>query len=64
METKKYIFLRDENGPQAKKGISTGKSKDMNKERNFVLEDVVNFILHRSTANKTSWSVLLTTATR
>ena len=38
METKKYIFLRDENGPQAKKGISTGKSKDMNKEKKFVLD--------------------------
>ena len=56
METKKYIFLHDENGPQAKKGTSTGTSKDMNKERNFVL-DLVSFIFHRSTANKTTWRV-------
>ena len=29
--------------------------KDMNKERNFVL-DLVTFIFHRSTANQTLWS--------
>ena len=28
--------------------------KDMNKERNFVL-DLLTFIFHRSTANQTSW---------
>ena len=42
METKKYIFLHDENGPQAKKGTSAGTSKDMNKERNFVFDLVTS----------------------